>query len=223
MENKQESGELINFYNGFMKKYGVTEKEVEKGVKKSIPFPVELWQEIFKKFNDFQTMGQGATDEGYFVKNILGVYDDEAQYGCRCNILAVPFWKLTDETKENLQKFYEAYKCYEKKYKYNTFWINDYNKISFDPKTMNSFMIVDTKGNGKCYYEDGYVNPVRNGQTFPKEGKQIGMNNFNVIKNAVKKYDFEFINKHYCQSNLCQLPRTNMQTINNIYTFGQWK
>ena len=68
MENKQESGELINFYNGFMKKYGVTEKEVEKGVKKSIPFPVELWQEIFKKFNDFQTMGQGATDEGYFVK-----------------------------------------------------------------------------------------------------------------------------------------------------------
>lgn len=176
---------------------------------------MEFWKEIFKKFDYFQTMGQGATDEGYFVKNILGVYDDEAQYGYRCNILAVPFWNLSDETKENLQKFHEAYKCYEKNHQYNTFWINDDNKISFDPKTMNSFMIVDANGNGKCYYADGYINPVRNGKTFPDEGINVGKNDFNKIKEAVNKYDFEFINEHYCKSNLGKLPETNMQTVNS--------
>ena len=33
-----------------------------------------------------------------------------------------------------------------------------------------SFMITDANGNGKCFYSDGYVNPVKNWKTDPSKG-----------------------------------------------------
>ena len=182
MENKFNSNELEQFYNSFAAKYNNHPQ-----------FPLGLWCEIVKEFGTFDVMGQGHTDESFFIKHKLGICDENT-YRQRLNIL--PFGKLNPKQIENIKKLYNAY---SRSVQYKYVLLENDNIISYNPKTMNSFMIVDAQGNGKCYYADGYVNPVRNRKTFPNEGIYIGENEYNKIKEAVKKYDFEFISKNYCQ------------------------
>ena len=154
-------------------------------------FPLGLWFEIVKEFGTFDVIGQGHTDESFFIKHKLGICDENT-YRQRLNIL--PFDKLKPKQKENVVKLYNAYnRSIQNEY----VLLENNGIISYNPKTMNSFMIVDAKGDGKCYYADGYVNPVRNRQTFPNEGRYIGKNEYNKIKDAVLKRHFSCIQKTY--------------------------
>ena len=57
------------------------------------------------------------------------------------------------------------------------------NKVSYDPRQA-SIMVLDGKGNGLCYYGDGYVNPVRNGKTFPNEGTRMAKEVYQRIRDC---------------------------------------
>ena len=198
MEGKINDNDLKKFYEEFATKYN-----------DHPDFPLGLWCEIVKEFGTFDVMGQGHTDESFFIKHKLGICDENT-YRQHLNIL--PFDKLNPKQMENVVKLYNAYsRSIQNEY----VLLENNGIISYNPKTMNSFMIVDRYGNGKCYYKDGWVNPVKNRKTFPNEGINVGKNDFNKIKEAVKKNNFKFINEHYCQSNLGQLPHTNMQTVNS--------
>ena len=169
MENKLNYNELKQFYNSFAAKYNNQPK-----------FPLGLWCEIVKEFGTFEVRGQGHTDESFFIKNKLDICDENT-YRQRLNIL--PFDKLNQKQMENVVKLYKAYsRSIQNKY----VLLENNGIISYNPKTMNSFMIVDAKGDGKCYYADGYVNPVMNRKTFPNKGINVGKNDFNKIKEAVK-------------------------------------
>ena len=180
MGNKFNYNELEQFYNSFAATYNYYPQ-----------FPLGLWCEIVKEFGTFDVMGQGHTDESFFIKHKLGICNEET-YRQKLNIL--PFDKLNPKQIENVKKLYNAY---NRSVQYEYVHLKNNWVISYNPKTMNSFMIVDAKGNGKCYYADGYVNPVRNRQTFPEEGIYVGNNDFNMIKDAVLKRHFSCIQKTY--------------------------
>ena len=73
--------------------------------------------------------------------------------------------------------------------------IGNGNKISYSPQS-NSIMVVDKDGNGLCYYKDGYVNPVRNGKTFPSEGMLVEKYIYHSIRDCFNTGVFDGIQQY---------------------------
>ena len=72
--------------------------------------------------------------------------------------------------------------------KFNTLKLSNGYTISArrnEQNQINSIMITDVNGNGKCFYSDGYMNPVRNGKTVPGEGKQTNGNEFSNLQHQL--------------------------------------
>ena len=101
-------------------------------------------------------------------------------------------------------------------------FINNFTfSVSRDISTQKivSIMITDKHGNGKCFYQDGYVNPVSNRQTFAELGKKQSLDVFKSLSYAIERHNSFALSDFLRTQNLA--PNNNISPISSGQYYNQ--